>query len=163
VRTELLNQKIDVKITMVNMPALNNPQFNWVKSRLPRKPQPVPPIYQPEVAAQAILWASSHYRREWSVGISTVITIWGNKIFPSFGDWYLARHGVDSQQYNGLADPNRPNNVFETVNGDYGAHGDFDQRAASWSLCLWINQHVKEILLGSMIFIILITLFFLFI
>ena len=79
---------------MVQMPALNTPQFDWVKSRLPRKPQPVPPIYQPEVAAEAIVHAAHHYRREWFVGGSTVVAIQGNKIAPGFGDWYLAKQGL---------------------------------------------------------------------
>lgn len=161
VRTELLHQNSQIKVTIVNLPALNTPQFNWVKSRLPRKPQPVPPIYQPEVAAQAIVWASSHYRREWNVGISTLITIWGNKFFPWFADWYLARYGIDSQQYNGLADPNRPNNVFDTINGDYGVHGDFDDRASSWSLHLWLNQHAIWLLFSILIFILLVLFFYL--
>ena len=112
-RCELIHDKSNVKITMVQMPALNTPQFNWVKSRLPRKPQPVPPIYQPEVAAEAIVHAAHHYRREWFVGGSTVVAIQGNKIAPGFGDWYLAKQGYGAQQYDGHADPNRPDNLNE--------------------------------------------------
>lgn len=141
VRSELIHDGSRVKITMVQLPALNTPQFDWVKSRLPRKPQPVPPIYQPEVAANAIVWAAHHYRREWYVGSSTVLAIIGDKIAPGFGDWYLARKGYDAQQYNGLANSNRPNNLYETVIGNYGAHGDFDCLASSRSFQLWLSQH----------------------
>ncbi len=107
-RCELIHDQSNVKITMVQMPALNTPQFDWVKSRLPRKPQPVPPIYQPEVAADAIVHAAHHYRREWYVGGSTAIAITGNKIAPGLGDWYLGQQGYDAQQYDGHGDPDRP-------------------------------------------------------
>jgi NAD(P)-dependent dehydrogenase (short-subunit alcohol dehydrogenase family) len=130
-RAELLHDRSRVRVTMVQMPALNTPQFHWVKSRLPRKPQPVPPIYQPEVAAEAIVWAAHHDRREWYVGGSTQFVIAANKAAPGIGDWYLARHGFDSQQYDGRDDPNRKNNLNEPVDADvdFGAHGDFDARA----------------------------------
>ncbi len=120
VRCELLHDHSNVKITMVQMPALNTPQFSWVKSRLPRKPQPVPPIYQPEVAAEAIVWASEHYRRQWYVGSSTVWAITADKIAPGLMDRYLARQGYDAQQYDGPADPKRPNNLYEPLPGDHG-------------------------------------------
>jgi NAD(P)-dependent dehydrogenase (short-subunit alcohol dehydrogenase family) len=130
-RTELLHDGSSVKLTMVQMPALNTPQFKWVKSRLPHKPQPVPPIYQPEVAAQAIYWAAHHDRREWFVGGSTVVAVEGNKVLPGVGDWYLAEQGYDAQQHDGRVSPERRNNVFEPVDDqeDFGAHGSFDQRA----------------------------------
>jgi NAD(P)-dependent dehydrogenase (short-subunit alcohol dehydrogenase family) len=130
-RAELLHDGSHVRVTMVQMPALNTPQFNWVKSRLPRKAQPVPPIYQPEVAAEAIVWAAHHDRREWYVGGSTQFVIEANKVAPGLGDWYLARNGVDSQQYDGHEDPDRKNNLYEPVDAelDFGAHGDFDARA----------------------------------
>lgn len=144
-RCELLHQKSAVKITMVQMPAMNTPQFNWVKSRLPRKAQPVPPIYQPEVAAKAIFWAAFHYRPEWDLGFSTLKAILGNKIFPGFLDRYLAKHGFDSQQYDGAEDPNRPYNLFETVNGHFGAHGDFDNRSKNFSPQFWLSKNRKAI------------------
>jgi NAD(P)-dependent dehydrogenase (short-subunit alcohol dehydrogenase family) len=140
-RCELIHDRSNVKISMVQMPALNTPQFSWVKSRLPRKPQPVPPIYQPEVAAEAIVWAAHHYRREWYVGGSTAIVIAGNKIAPALGDWYLAQQGYGAQQYNGTADPNRPNNLYEPLPGDHGARGDFGARAHCFSWQLWAEQH----------------------
>jgi short-subunit dehydrogenase len=143
-RTELLHDKSNVKTTMVQMPALNTPQFGWVKSRLPRKAQPVPPIFQPEVAAQAIYYAAHHpERREYFVGGSTVKAIFGNKLVPSLADHYLARQGYDAQQHDGPEDPNRPNNLWEPLPGDHGAHGTFDERASSFSLELWLEMHRK--------------------
>jgi short-subunit dehydrogenase len=151
VRCELIHDHSNVKITMVQMPALNTPQFDWVKSRLPRKPQPVPPIYQPEVAAEAVYHAAHHYRREWYVGGSTAVVITGNKIAPGLGDWYLGHQGYDSQQYDGRVSPHRRNNVDHPVDDeqDYGAHGDFDDRARDVSFQLWLDQHRDWILLAG--------------
>jgi len=134
-RTELLHDGSHVYTTMVQMPALNTPQFGWVRSKLPRKAQPVPPIFQPEVAARAIYFAAHHpRRREYFVGGSTVKAIFGNKLAPSFADHLLARNGYESQQYDGSEDPNRPDNLFHPVAGDHGAHGTFGDRArnVSW-------------------------------
>lgn len=128
-RCELLHDGSKVRVAMVQMPALNTPQFGWVKSRLPRKAQPVPPIYQPEVAADAIVWTAYHDRQEVFVGLNNIISVWGNKFFPRLGDWYLARKGYSSQQYDGREDPDRPSNLWEPVPGDHGAHGSFDKRA----------------------------------
>src|SRR5262249_19758077 len=115
-RTELMHDKSNVKTVMVQMPALNTPQFGWVKSRLPRKAQPVPPIFQPEVAAHAIYYAAHHpEKREYYAGWSTVKAIVGNKLMPSFGDRFLARQGYESQQHDGPEDPSRPNNLWEPV------------------------------------------------
>jgi NAD(P)-dependent dehydrogenase (short-subunit alcohol dehydrogenase family) len=143
-RTELLHDGSNVKTTMVQMPALNTPQFGWVKSRLPHKAQPVPPIFQPEVAARAIYYAAHHPdRREYFVGWSTVKAIFGNKLVPGFADDYLARTGYDSQQHDGPEDPNRPNNLWEPVSGDHGAHGAFDERAQPFSMELWLEMNRK--------------------
>jgi NAD(P)-dependent dehydrogenase (short-subunit alcohol dehydrogenase family) len=143
-RTELMHDKSNVKTVMVQMPALNTPQFGWVKSRLPRKAQPVPPIFQPEVAARAIYYAAHHPgRREYYMGWSTVKAIVGNKLMPSIGDHYLARDGYDSQQHDGPEDPNRPNNLWEPVAGDHGAHGSFDHLAEASSFELWTVTHSK--------------------
>ena len=123
-RTELIHDGSHVQTTMVQMPALNTPQFGWVRSKLPRKAQPVPPIFEPEVAARAIYYAAHHAgRREYFVGGSTVKAIFGNKIAPSFADHFLARNGYESQQFDGSKDPNRPDNLFHPVRGDHGAHG----------------------------------------
>jgi NAD(P)-dependent dehydrogenase (short-subunit alcohol dehydrogenase family) len=140
-RSELIHDGSQVRLCMVQMPALNTPQFGWVKSRLPRKPQPVPPIFQPEVAARAIVWAADHDRREVYVGWPTVKAIVGDKIAPGFADRYLAKNGYDSQQYDGLADPHRADNLWEPVPGDHGAHGTFDERAKGRSVQLWANLH----------------------
>ena len=139
--SELLHDGSGVRLCMVQLPALNTPQFSWVRSRLPRKPQPVPPIFQPEVAARAILWAARHGRRELYVGWPTVKAIVGNKLIPGFADRYLARKGYESQQYDGLADPHRLDNLWEPVPGDHGAHGSFDARATDHSPQLWFTTH----------------------
>jgi NAD(P)-dependent dehydrogenase (short-subunit alcohol dehydrogenase family) len=148
-RTELLHDGSNVHTTMVQMPALNTPQFGWVKSRLPHKAQPVPPIFQPEVAARAIYYAAHHpERREYFVGGSTVKAIFGNKLAPSFADHYLARTGYDAQQHDGPEDPNRPNNLWQPVAGDHGAHGTFDDRATDFSMEFWAESHVKWLAAG---------------
>jgi short-subunit dehydrogenase len=149
-RTELIHDKSNVQTTIVQMPGLNTPQFGWCKSRLPRKAQPVPPIFQPEVAARAIYYAAHHAsRREYYVGFSTVKAIVGNKIAPSFADYYLAKNGYKGQQYDGPEDPNRPDNLWKPVAGDHGAHGAFDNRARSHSYEFWAESHVK--LLGAIL------------
>jgi hypothetical protein len=140
-RCELLHDKSNVRVTMVQMPALNTPQFRWVKSRLPHRAQPVPPIFQPEVAARAIHYAARHDRREMFVGMPTVEAIIGVKVAPRLLDHYLARTGYESQQTDEPADPNRPNNLWEPVPGDHGAHGVFDDRASDRSLQLWADTH----------------------
>jgi NADP-dependent 3-hydroxy acid dehydrogenase YdfG len=116
IRTELLHDRSRVWISMVQLSAVNTPQFNWCRSKLPDHPQPVPPIYQPEVPAEAVVWAAHHRRREITVGGSAVKAIVGNKLAPRFADWYLARTGYASQQIAGMPiDPGRPNNLFEAV------------------------------------------------
>jgi NAD(P)-dependent dehydrogenase (short-subunit alcohol dehydrogenase family) len=133
-RCELLHDRSGVQITMVQLPALNTPQFGWVKSRLPRKAQPVPPIFQPEVAADAIAFAARHPRREFWVGAPTVLAIAGDRIAPAIGDRYLAKTGIDSQQTDEPEDPARPHNLWTPLPGDAGAHGRFDDRASGESL-----------------------------
>jgi short-subunit dehydrogenase len=140
-RSELLHDNVNVHLTMVQLPALNTPQFEWVKSRLPRKPQPVPPIFQPEVAARGIYWAAHHRRRELNIGFSSVKAIIGNKIFPGLLDRFLARHGSDAQQTDEPADRNRPNNLWMPLPKDFGAHGRFDDRASPWSMQLLATTH----------------------
>lgn len=138
---ELIHDKSKVSVTTVQMPAMNTPQFNWVKTRMPRKPQPVPPIYQPEVAARAVYWAAHHKRRRMDVGLSTGIVITGNKFAQWLGDWYLGKTGYKSQQYDGEVPATRPDNLWEPAPGKYGAHGDFDARAKSRSFQVWVNTH----------------------
>ena len=142
-RCELLHDNSNVRLTMIQMPALNTPQFGWVKSRLPRKAQPVPPIYQPEVAARAIVYASQHPRRETYVGLSTIKAIVGDKIAPGLLDHYLARTCFDAQQLEEPEDPNRPDNLWAPVDADEdrATHGVFDARARSCSPQLWSDLH----------------------
>lgn len=149
IRCELIHDKSSVHITMVQMPALNTPQFGWVKSRLPRKPQPVPPIYEPEVAADAIYWAAHNREREVWVGIPTVAAIVGSKFIPGLLDRYLGRTGYASQQTSQPADPNAPNDLWEPVPGDRGAHGTFDSRAHAFSPELWTDEHRGLLAVGA--------------
>jgi len=147
-RCELLHDKSSVQLCMIQMSALNTPQFGWVKSRLPRKAQPVPPIFQPEVAAEAIYFAAHHPRRELYVGMPATSAIILNKIMPGLLDHVLAHRGFDSQQYDGLENPDRPSNLWQPIPGDHGAHGDFDLRAKSWSMQWWLSRHRGWIGLG---------------
>lgn len=147
-RCELIHDKSNVHATMVHLPALNTPQFCWNKSRLPNHPQPVPPIYQPEVAAEAIHFAAHARRREMSVGLPTVIALYGNKVAPGLGDWYLGSQGYESQQTDEPIDPNRPINLWEPVAGDHGAHGIFDARAHAFSPQAWANMNRSVISLA---------------
>jgi NAD(P)-dependent dehydrogenase (short-subunit alcohol dehydrogenase family) len=125
-RSELLHDGSDVHVTIVQLPALNTPQFEIGRSKMGRHPQPVPPIYQPEVAAEAIVWAAEHRRREIQVGGSTVKTVWGNKLFPALGDRYLARNGYEAQLTDERLDGVREGNLFAPVPGDHGTHGRFE-------------------------------------
>jgi len=146
IRCELVHQKSHVKITMVQMPALNTPQFTWCKTKLPRKAQPVPPIFQPEVAARAIYHAAHHHLREYWVGIPTVDALVGQRLVPGLLDHYLGKTGYSSQQYDGAVPSPHPDNLFEPLPGDYGAHGDFDARAKSRAWELWVAIHPNEVL-----------------
>ncbi|TSK07059.1 MAG: SDR family oxidoreductase [Geobacter sp.] len=141
IRCELLHRKSRVRMTMVQLPAMNTPQFDWVKSRLPNRPQPVPPIFQPDVAASAIVWASHHRRREIYVGMPTVKAMWGNKFIPGLIDRYLGRTGYRSQQTDEPERADRPANLWESVPGPYAAHGRFDARAKSTSAQVWISEN----------------------
>jgi NAD(P)-dependent dehydrogenase (short-subunit alcohol dehydrogenase family) len=145
-RCELLHEKSNVHVTMVQMPAVNTPQFSWVLSRLPRHPQPVPPIYQPEVAARAVVYAGDHPgRREYWVGSTTAATLLANAVAPGLLDRYLGRTGFDSQQTTQPRDPNAPENLWSPADGpdgkDFGAHGAFDDRSHGQSVQLWASQH----------------------
>lgn len=163
VRCELMHDKSNVKISMVQLPAVNTPQFGWVKSRLPHKAQPVPPIYQPEVIADAVTWVTEHYRRQLFIGASTVIVIQGNKLAPGLGDRYLARTGYASQQTSEPENPDRPNNLWAPVDEDqdHGAHGTFDDRAQATSVQLWADTHrnMLALLVSSLVSVITAVLF----
>lgn len=140
-RCELLHDRSPVRLTTVHLPAVNTPQFSWVKSRLPGRPQPVPPIYQPELAARAIVWASRHPRKEITLGTSTLIVLLGQKLFSALGDRYLARTGFDSQQTGEPAEPGRADNLWRPVEEDRGARGEFSARAFGWDPQYWATTH----------------------
>ena len=145
-RCELLHEHSGVSVTMVQMPAVNTPQFSWVLSRLPRHAQPVPPIYQPEFAARGVLFVADHpRRREYWVGSSTVGTLAANSIAPGLLDRYLGRTGFGSQQTSQQQDPDAPVNLWEPADGadgkDFGAHGAFDDKAHASDPQLWASHH----------------------
>jgi NAD(P)-dependent dehydrogenase (short-subunit alcohol dehydrogenase family) len=144
-RCELLHDKSNIHVTVVQMPAVNTPQFSWVRSKLPRHPQPVPPIYQPEVAARGVVYAADHPRRkQYFVGATTAATILANRVAPALLDRYLARTGYDSQQ-TGERESERPDNLWEPVDeprgDDHGAHGEFDDRSHPRSAQLFVSHH----------------------
>ena len=142
-RTELLHAGSRVSVSRVQLPAMNTPQFGWVRSRMPRKAQPVPPVYEPEVAAEAIFYLAHHPRREMYVGLPTYEAIIGNKIAPGLADLYLANNGVASQQTGEAEDPGRPDNLYEPADGtvDHGAHGAFGDIAKPRSEILELNMN----------------------
>ncbi|MDQ2896160.1 MAG: SDR family oxidoreductase [Actinomycetota bacterium] len=149
IRTELLHDKSNVHITMVQLPGVNTTQFNWCRSKLPKHPMPVPPIYQPEIPAEAVYWAAHHRRRELWVGYSSVQAILGNKLAPSFADWYLAKTGFSGQQMqNRPVSPNRPDNLYEPVQNKAATHGLFDAQAKNTSPQLWAATH-RPIMAGA--------------
>ena len=147
-RCELLHEGSGVTVTMVQLPALNTPQFDVSRSRMPRRARPVPPIYQPEVAASAIVWAAFHPRREHSVGASTVAAILGERISPAVGDRYLARTGYDAQETD-EPERDRPDNLFDPVPGDHGAHGRFDAESRPRSLQWMVVKHRPALVLAG--------------
>lgn len=152
-RTELMHDGSNIDVSMVQLPAMNTTQFKFVKSRLPFKPKPMGTIYQPEVAARVVEYASKHRRREYFVGWPTVKAIIGNEIAPSYADWVLARKGYDGQMTDVPEDPERKNNLWDPVPGDHGAHGTFNKQAKSESLLTWISLHKEAIAAASSLFI----------
>jgi short-subunit dehydrogenase len=142
-RTELLHNKSKVRLCMVQLPAVNTPQFTWSKNTMPRKHQPVPPIYQPDVCADAIVWAAHHRRRELWVGLSTHLTIWLSLHFPALADIYLGRTGYDSQQYDGMEETGTSHNLWKPVEGDFGKYGPFSERARTRSLLLQLEKTIS--------------------
>jgi len=151
-RAELLHEGANVHVTMVQLPALNTPQFTWARTRMPREAQPVPPIYQPEVAAKAIVWAARNPRRELMVAWPTVKAIMGNAVAPGLADRYLARSGYDAQQRDEPHDPSRPDNLFEPVDADEdrGVHGPFDEEARRGSLQAAASRHRRSLGIGAL-------------
>ncbi len=148
VRCELLHDHSGICITIAQVPAVNTPQFSWVRSKLPRHPQPVPPIYDPEVAARGVLYAADHpARKQYWVGATTAATIAANKFVPALLDRYLARTGVNSQQTDQQVEAGRPDNLWDALDGpgghDFGAHGIFDNRSHARSVQVWLDQRPR--------------------
>jgi NAD(P)-dependent dehydrogenase (short-subunit alcohol dehydrogenase family) len=147
-RTELLHDKRHVHITEIQLPAVNTPQFSWTRAKLPNQPQPVPPIFQPELIADAIVFAAEHRRREIWLTWSAAKAILSDKVAPRVGDVVLAHTGYRSQQTSEPVSPSRPDDLYDPVPADYGAHGIFDARAKTFSLAWWLNKHRALVLLG---------------
>jgi NAD(P)-dependent dehydrogenase (short-subunit alcohol dehydrogenase family) len=150
IRCELLHARSRVRIGMVQLPAVNTPQFDWVLSRLPRRAQPVPPIYQPELIAQAVLHMADHPRREMWLAERTILAIVGNRLFPGYLDRKLGREGVASQQTDEPADARRPANLWEPVPGDHGAHGSFDSRSRERNVAIWASIHRRPLAVAGL-------------
>jgi len=149
-RCELLHDESNVYVTMVHLPAMNTPQYRWTKSRLPHYPQPMPPIYQPEVAAEAIVWASKHgEKKELYVGMPTLKAVMANKVAAPLLDRYLAKTAYSRQQTDGFDPHDRPTDLWAPVPGDHGAHGVFDDRARRTSVQAWASMHKRWIGLGA--------------
>jgi NAD(P)-dependent dehydrogenase (short-subunit alcohol dehydrogenase family) len=149
-RCELLHEHSDVHVTMVQMPAVNTPQFSWVLSKLPHHAQPVPPIYQPEVAGRAVVFAADHpRRREYWVGSSTVLTLMANAVVPGLLDRYLGRTGFAAQQTSDLSTEGQPANLWDAADGpdgrDFGAHGAFDDRSRTGSAQQWVAHRYPQV------------------
>lgn len=140
-RSEIIHDKLNITLTMVDLPAVNTPQFNWAMNKMGKRAKPVAPIYQPEVPARAIFFAATHKRRQIWVGYPTVQAILANRIAPGLIDRYLAKAGYSGQLTDQLIGPDAPANLFEPVPGDYGAHGRFDSRSKSGSWEMFTDRH----------------------
>lgn len=151
-RTELMHDHSNVNISMIQLPAMNTTQFKFVKTRLPNKPRPMGTIYQPEVAAEVIEYASRHRRREYYVGWPTVKAIVGNKVAPWYADWVLSRNGVKGQMTDEPEDPNRKHNLWEPLPGDHGAHGTFDAKSKTFSAVTWASLHKGAVAASLLVF-----------
>ncbi len=147
-RTELLHDRSRVQVCQINLPAVNTPQFDWAKSRMPRQAQPVPPIYQPEMIARAVRFIARHPRRRLDIAFPTLKANLGEKFAAAYADRYLARHGYESQQTHEAIRRPRRDNLWSPVPGRHSAHGRFDSRARSFSLWLWLDLH-RKVILGS--------------
>lgn len=142
-RTELVHDKSNVKASMVQLPAMNTPQFSWMRNRMPQKPRPMGKPYQPEEAAKAVYYAAHHDVREFKLGASSYIAIIGNKFFPGIGDWYLGKKAYEGQQMDESAKGDSPDNLFEPAKGSFSAHGKFDDEAKENSTTGWLGRHPK--------------------
>lgn len=156
-RVELMHANSKVHLTMVHLSAFNTPQFEWARARLQRQPQPLPPIFQPEVAARGIVWAAYHRRRELYIGFPAVKAVFGNKLLPGFADWVLCRQAFDGQQGDQPLSADRQDNLFEAVNRDIGSHGRFDAQARPHSWQLRWTLHRRAIAVGLMLLVLAIA------
>ncbi|HEY1686117.1 MAG TPA: SDR family oxidoreductase [Tepidisphaeraceae bacterium] len=147
-RTELIHQKSEIHLSLVNMPALNTTQFIWTKNKMPNKARPAGTIFQPEIAADAILFAAENQRREVMVGYTTVEATVGEKFVAGWLDHYLSKMAWDGSMLPELKDPNQPDNFWQPLPGDHGAHGEFDNISRKFSIQLWATKH-RSWLLGS--------------
>jgi len=148
-RCELIHARSRIHVTVVQLPAMNTPQFEWARNKLPRRPQPVPPIYEPEIAAEAILYAASHKRRNIPVGAPTWLALWGQRFMPGLMDWYLGRTGFSGQMTDQPETGTHPDNLFEPVAGEHAARGEFSARACSHSPALWVEKNRAPLLAGA--------------
>jgi hypothetical protein len=146
--TELKHKGSNVRVSMIQLPGVNTTQFTWGRTKLPKQTIPVPPIYQPEVPADAIHHAAHHRRRQIFVGIPTVVNILGERVAPWALDWYLAKTGVSSQQTDTPLDPRGHDNLFEPVDEDRGARGPFNDKAHSISPQYELSKHRGAVLAG---------------
>lgn len=148
-RVELMHEGSRIHVTMVQLSAFNTPQFDWARTRMHRQPQPMPPIFQPEVAARGIHWAAHHRRRELIVGFPAFKAIFGNKLLPSFADRLLAKKGYQGQLEDQPLPDYRPDNLEHPVDADYGTHGRFDSRSSDHSTQLWITTHRRMLAIAA--------------
>ncbi|GHE04065.1 short-chain dehydrogenase [Defluviimonas sp. 20V17] len=148
-RTELLHDKSNVKITVCHLPAVNTPQFDWARNKMPNRPRPVAPVFDPELIADGIYHAAFHPKREYWLGFSSVKAIMSEKISPAAGDALLARTGYSGQQTDEADDPDRPDNLFKTVEGDWAAEGRFGDEAEESSAAIWTSEHGGSRLFGG--------------
>ena len=148
-RSELQHENSRIHVTMVHMPALNTPQFTWGRTHMSHQPKPMSPIFQPEVAADAIYWAAHHHRRDVFVGLPSLLSVWANRIAPGLADRYLARTAYRSQHTDQPVDPGRSDNLWTPVGGDHGAHGNFNQVALNHSLQQWVSRNRGWIMIAG--------------
>jgi NAD(P)-dependent dehydrogenase (short-subunit alcohol dehydrogenase family) len=149
-RSELIHDKSNVRLTMIQLSAFNTPQFDWGRTCLPQQPQPLPPIFQPELAAEAVVFAAEHPRREFWVGFPAVKVILANRILPALLDRVLARQAYGGQQMDQPLPEDRPDNLFVPVGRDYGTHGRFDDMAKSFSLQWWLSRR-RGLMVGAFV------------
>ncbi len=150
-RTELVHEKSNVKISMVQLPAMNTPQFSWMRNRMPNEPRPMGKPYQPEEAAKAVYYSAHHGGREFKLGASSYIAIIGNKFFPGIGDWYLGKNAYKGQQMDERKNGNSLDNLFEPAKGHFAAHGKFDDEAKDSSATGWLGRNPKVPAVAAMV------------